>query len=93
MDGVDEETSDIKGIESDLRLCQEDLEDVMHDISNEMQQDYQKYDSDLIIMEETKTVEPDPAYLMEPIPDDEKQINELLQKESVRLNPSLFSFS
>jgi hypothetical protein len=44
-------------------------------------------------MEETKTVEPDPAYLMEPIPDDEKQINELLQKESVRLNPSLFSFS
>ena len=50
MDGVDEETSDIKGIESDLRLCQEDLEDVMHDISNEMQQDYQKYDSDLIIM-------------------------------------------
>ena len=45
------------------------------------------------LMEETKTVEPDPAYLMEPIPDDEKQINELLQKESVRLNPSLFSFS
>ena len=44
-------------------------------------------------MEETKTVEPDPAYLMEPIPDDENQINELLQKESVRLNPSLFSFS
>ena len=43
-------------------------------------------------MEETKTVEPDPAYLMEPIPDDEKQINELLQKESMRSNPSMFAF-
>ena len=44
------------------------------------------------IIEEAKSVEPEPAYLLEPIPDDETQINELLQKESIRSNPSQFAY-
>lgn len=41
-------------------------------------------------IEETQTIDPDPSYLTEPIPDDAEQINGLLQKESMRSNPSKF---